>query len=93
MENSWGDLNKRYMRDVNNRGYLCEIDPERVAELRTFHLLGLQQVTIQSPCILHQDLLLTNQKFIARGDYQLGSFKCNAEYHGKDNWLIKMWSV
>lgn len=69
MENTWGDLKKRYIRDVNNRGYLCEIDPERMTELRTFQLLGLQQVTIQSPCILHQDLLIINQKFIARGDY------------------------
>lgn len=86
-------MGKRYMCAVNNRGCLCEIDPERVAKLRTLHLLGLQQVTIQSPCILHQDLLITNQKFIARGDYQLGPFKCNAEYHGNNTWLIRMWEV
>ncbi|AQT27869.1 hypothetical protein CB3_027 [Pectobacterium phage vB_PatP_CB3] len=85
--------NKQYMRAVNNRDYLCEIDPERVTELRTFQLLGLQQVMIQSPCVLHQDLLIDNQKFRARGDYQLGHFKCNAEYHGNDSWLIRMWNV
>lgn len=88
-----GGMNKRYMRDVNNRGYLCEITPERVAMLRTHLLLGKKQVMIQSPCVLHQDLLTTNQRFIARNDFQLSHFKCNAEYQGKGNWLIRMWEV
>lgn len=86
-------MGKRYIRATNDRGLLCEITPELVAKLRTYKLLGKQQIMIQSPCVRSQDLLLTNQLFIARGDYQQGRFKCSGTYQGNGNWLIIMWEV
>lgn len=86
-------MGKRYIRATNNMGLLCEITPELVAKLRTYKLLGKQQIMIQSPCVRSHDLLTTNQLFIARGDYQKGRFKCNGTYHGNDSWLIRMWEV
>lgn len=86
-------MGKRYIRATNNRGLLCEVTPELVAKLRTYKLLGKQEIMIQSPCVLNQELLITNQLFIARSDYQQGRFKCTATYHGDDSWLIRMWEV
>lgn len=84
---------KKYIRDWNKRGYLFEVTDDVLKKLKTLKLLGASEVKLKSPCILSQDLVLRNERFQARNDFQAREFKCTAEYHGDDTWLIKMWLV
>lgn len=82
-----------YIRDRNQRGYLFEVTEDVRVKLKTLLYLGVTKQMIQSPCVLEQTLMLQKQKFQARGDFQAGNFKCAAEYHGDDTWLVLMWVV
>lgn len=82
---------KKYIRDWNQRGYLFELTEEVIKKLKTYRLLGIEEVKMPSPCIMSQDLVVRNERINADIAFRNGDFKVTAEYYGNDIWLIKLW--
>ena len=80
----------RFIRDKNLRGYLFEMTETRIRNFKLKYMLGLRDLTVHAEPVFAMHVGIPSK---ARGDFQSGNFKCNAEYIGRDTWRISMWEI